>query len=154
MDTALPSSGARTRVLPLVGPVVADKRMAVALLRAGVLGAIRRLLQTTADGHVTPRSEDATRMRLSLFGMLKALAPSVQPAHLRQSRGLGRLLMLIAKATASEPRQMRQAAATILERMVPGGSEQQQHHEAQAGRGVVKSEGRPQQGGVTFKLGQ
>ena len=57
-------------------------------------------------------------MRLSLFGMLRNLAPRVQPAHLRQSRGLGKLLMLIARSV-SEPRAMRAAAAQLLERMLP-----------------------------------
>ena len=117
MDVALPRSGARARLLPLLGPVVGDAKMAVALLRAGVLGAIRRTLQTTADTSVTSPSH-AAQMRLTLFGMLRCLAPSVQPAHLRQSRGLGKLLMLIARST-SEPRAHRDAASRLLEAMLP-----------------------------------
>ena len=40
--------------------------------------------------------------------------PMVQPAHLRQSRGLGKILMLLA-AAKSEPRETREAAAKLLE---------------------------------------
>ena len=90
--------------------------MAMPLLRAGVLGALRRLLQTTADERLTPRPQ-VVRMRNPLFGMLRALAPTAQPAHMRASRGLGKLLMLIARAP-SENHEMRRAAAEMLQRLV------------------------------------
>ena len=118
MDIASPASKARLRVLPIVGPTVTLATMAVPLLRANVLGALRRLLQTTSDSKITRDIAEKTRMRLSIFSMLKALAPSVQPVHLRQSRGLGRLLMLIATSTAGEPRQIREAAAALLQKIV------------------------------------
>jgi hypothetical protein len=117
MDATLPASEARTRLLPSIGAVVIDPGMAVSLLRAGVLGALRRVLQTTADASITTEG-DSRRIRQSVFAMLRALAPSVQPAHLRASRGLGRLLMLVARSV-SEPRTMRAAAGSVLEAMLP-----------------------------------
>ena len=116
VDVAVPGSGARARLLPVLGPVVGDPMMAKPLLRAGMLGAVRRALQTTADGSITP-SAKAASMRRALFGMIRALVPMVQAAHLRQSRGLGKLLMLIARST-SEPRAMREAATELLRTIV------------------------------------
>ena len=74
------------------------------------------------------------RIRHSLFGMLRGLAPNVQPAHLRQSRGLGKLLMLIARAM-SEKRQMREAAAEVLRRILPASEQPESQHNT-----VVKQE--------------
>ena len=116
VDVAVPGSGARARLLPVLGPVVGDPMMAKPLLRAGMLGAVRRALQTTADGSITP-SAKAASMRRALFGMIRALVPMVQAAHLRQSRGPGKLLMLIARST-SEPRAMREAATELLRTIV------------------------------------
>ena len=119
MDTALPSSGARLRLLPALGMAVRDSHMPVPLLRAGILSAIRRTLQTAADSHLS-KADVAERLRLSLFGLLRALAPAVQPAHLRLSRGLGKLLMLIAAST-SERRDQRAAAASLLSKLTAEG---------------------------------
>ena len=114
MDVAIPQpGGARMRLLPELGPTIGDRSMTVPLLRAGILGGIRRTLQTTADTLITDR-EQCKQMRISLFGMIRVLAPMVQPAHLRQSRGLGKILMLLA-AAKSEPRETREAAAKLVE---------------------------------------
>lgn len=116
-DTALPHSSARVKLLPVLGPIFVDPQMATPMLRAGVLGAIRRILQTTADAMITSPPQ-AARMRPVLFGMLRRLAPKVQAAHLRQSRGLGKLLMLIA-CSPSEPRTFREEASALLAAMLP-----------------------------------
>ena len=93
-DTVSPPTGARLRLLPDLGTVVRDPAMAVPLLRAGVLGAVRRLLQTTGDLSLT-KPETAERLRLSLFGVLRHLGASVQPLHLRQVCAAGCLIPLI-----------------------------------------------------------
>ena len=116
-DTALPHSSARVKLLPVLGPIFVDPQMATPMLRAGVLGAIRRILQTTADAMITSPPQ-AARMRPVLFGMLRRLAHKVQAAHLRQSRGLGKLLMLIA-CSPSEPRTFREEASALLAAMLP-----------------------------------
>lgn len=116
MDTALPASGACLRLLPLLGSTVRDPRMAVPLLRAGMLGAIRRVLQVTGDERLVAAAQ-AERVRHALFGILRTLTPSVQAAHLRTSRGLGKLLMLIARSP-SERRPVREAAAQVLQALV------------------------------------
>ena len=111
-DTALPSAGARARLMPTLGTPFRDPEMTVALLRSGALGAIRRGLQTAADGRIT-RRDVAEKLFLSLVGLLRPLVPAVQPVHLRQSRGLGRMLMLLAASRFEKPR-VRDAAADVL----------------------------------------
>ena len=117
-DTAFNASDARARLLPALGTTVRDPSMAVPLLRSGVLSAIRRMLQSTADVRITPRANEGERLRLQLFGLLHALAPNAQPAHLRLSHGLGKLLMLVA-GSPTERRHVREGARAVLSLLTP-----------------------------------
>jgi hypothetical protein len=111
-DIVTPMSHARERLLPELGAAVLEPSMTKPLLRAGVLGAVRRILQTTGDTRLT-KPELCERLRLSIFGVLRNLAPEVHSHHLEQSRGLGKLLMLIA-TSPSERRPIREAGRAVL----------------------------------------
>ena len=55
---------------------------------------------------------------MQIFALVRALAPYVQPAHLRQSRGLGKLLMLLARSPSTRAEE-RSAAAELLASLLP-----------------------------------
>ena len=71
--------------------------MAIPLLRAGILGAIRRLLQSAADSALQS-PEHAVAIKVSCLGLLLRLAGFTRASHLRQSRGLGKLVLLLARS--------------------------------------------------------
>jgi hypothetical protein len=129
LDAVAPLSEARLRLLPKLGARLRDERFAVAMVRRGVLGGLRRWLQAAAEE--TPRRATAAgtpaadapglggaagapcRLCLSVLGLLRLVAPHVQPGHLRQSRGLGRLLLGLGRSVLQPPR-LRSTAATVL----------------------------------------
>eukprot|EP00964_Phaeocystis_antarctica_P137617 scaffold102201_cov33-Phaeocystis_antarctica.AAC.1 len=130
LDAVAPLSEARLRLLPKLSSRLRDERFAVAMVRRGVLGGLRRWLQAAAEE--TPRRATAAgtpaadapglggaagapcRLCLSVLGLLRLVAPHVQPGHLRQSRGLGRLLLGLGRSILQPPR-LRSTAATVLE---------------------------------------
>ena len=132
LDAVAPLSEARLRLLPELGARLRDERFALAMVRRGVLSGLRRWLQAAAE-ETPPRRATAAgaagaagaiglggaaggpcRFYLSVMGLLRLVAPHVQPGHLRQSRGLGRLLLGLGRSVLQPPR-LRSAAATVLE---------------------------------------
>ena len=130
LDAVAPLSEARVRLLPKLSARLRDERFAVAMVRRGVLGGLRRWLQAVAEETPRPATAAGTpaadapdlagaagapcRLGLSVLGLLRLVAPHVQPGHLRQSRGLGRLLLGLGRSGLQPPR-LRSTATTVLE---------------------------------------
>lgn len=115
LDTASPASEARLHFLPTLSTHVADTAMLTPLVRNGVLGMLRRWLQTAADESLTIDG-DRFIIQSAVVAICHALARAVSPVHLQQSRGLGKLLMIVS-ATASD-KTLRQRAAEALRAML------------------------------------
>jgi hypothetical protein len=96
--------------------------MHVPLVRNGLLGLLRRWLQGAADLSLTGEADRRTLQNASVAICL-AVAGAVAPAHLQQSRGLGKLLMLLSvTATAQDGPLRHKAAEAIAAMMKPGGA--------------------------------
>lgn len=120
LDSVSPDAKARLRFLPTLSTHASDPTMHVPLVRNGLLGLLRRWLQGAADLSLT-REDDRRTLQNASVAICLAVAGAVMPAHLQQSRGLGRLLMLLsATATAQDGPLRHRAAEAVAAMMKPG----------------------------------
>jgi hypothetical protein len=93
-----------------------------ALLRGGTLGFLRRWLQVGAQQRHAANSADELRLQQAVVGVCVTLAPrlALQPAYLQASRGLGKLLLLLAHSPSSDPT-VRDGAKEFCARLRHGG---------------------------------
>ena len=117
LDTVAPNTGARLRLWPSIGARLRDGALLRSLVRAGALGALRRWLQTTGDSATTAGATEVMRLRAAVLAGLRALAPYVGAPQMNMSRGLGKLLLLLADAPSTD------ASIAALAKQTSGGSD-------------------------------
>ena len=105
---AMPTE-ARARVLPTLMTAIASREMLVPLVRNGVLSMLRRWLAVRPAAGSSP--EQHRKMQLAAMAVCEAVAPASSPAYLQQSRGLGKVLLLLSANAQSAPLRDRAAAA-------------------------------------------
>ena len=115
LDTVAPNTGARLRLWPSIGARLRDGALLRSLVRAGALGALRRWLQTTGDSATTAGATEVMRLRAAVLAGLRALAPYVGAPQMNMSRGLGKLLLLLADAPSTDASIAALAKQTLTE---------------------------------------
>ena len=115
LDTVAPNTGARLRLWPSIGARLRDGPLLRSLVRAGALGALRRWLQTTGDSATTAGATEVMRLRAAVLAGLRALAPYVGAPQMNMSRGLGKLLLLLADAPSTDASIAALAKQTLTE---------------------------------------